>query len=147
MTSIVRGQTSDHRERDRHAALELGRACQEPDPTRAARIREEVVIANRGIAIGLAKRFEGRGIEHDDLVQVAMLGLVQAARRYHPDRGHCFSAFAAPTINGELKRYFRDHGWAVRPPRGLQELHHDVRDTVARMEQESQRKPTEAEVA
>ncbi|WP_068252950.1 sigma-70 family RNA polymerase sigma factor [Janibacter corallicola] len=147
MTSVVRDQTSDHRERDRHAALELGRACQETDPTRAARIREEVVIANRGLAIGLARRFGGRGIERDDLVQVAMLGLVQAARRYRPDRGHGFSAFAAPTIIGELKRYFRDHGWAVRPPRGLQELHHDVRDTAARMEQENQRKPTEAEVA
>ena len=147
MTSLVREQTSDHRERDRHAAVELERACREIDPTRSARIREEVVIANRGLAIGLARRFEGRGIEHDDLIQVAMLGLVQAARRYRPDRGHGFSAFAAPTIIGELKRHFRDQGWAVRPPRSLQELHHDVRETAARMQQEHQREPTEVEVA
>ncbi len=147
MSTVVREPSTDHRERDLRSTADLDRAWNHPDPTEAARIREEVVLANRGLAIGLAKRFDGRGVDHDDLVQVAMLGLVQAARRYRPDRGHGFSAFAAPTITGELKRYFRDHGWAVRPPRGLQELHHDVREADGRLRQEQQHEPSDEEVA
>src|SRR5262245_63470546 len=59
----------------------------------------------------------------DDLVQVASLGVVRAVQGYDPDHGSGFRAYAVPTILGELKRYFRDHAWVVRPPRRLQELH------------------------
>lgn len=135
------------RPRDRESTELLVQACAEPDPAQASRLREQVVMANRGLAVSLARRFEGRGIEVDDLHQVAMLGLVQAARRYRPDKGNGFTAFAAPTITGELKRYFRDHGWAVRPPRALQEMHQQVRDTSAAMRQSHQREMTDAEVA
>lgn len=133
--------------RDRESIELLERACAETDPAQASRLRERVVLLNRGLAIGLARRFEGRGIEFEDLSQVAMLGLVQAARRYRPERGHGFTAFAAPTITGELKRYFRDHGWAVRPPRALQEMHQQVRDTSAQLRQEWQREVTDEDVA
>lgn len=133
--------------KDEQATSLLEQACAEPDPARASRLRERVVVANRGLAIRLARRFEGRGVEFEDLSQVAMLGLVQAARRFRPDRGHGFTAFATPTVTGELKRYFRDHGWAVRPPRALQELHQQVRDTSATLRQESQHDVSDAEVA
>lgn len=147
MTMAVNEQSSTHEDRDQHAARLLAEACDEPDPAQAARLREQVVLDNQGLAIGLAKRFENRGVETEDLVQVAMLGLVQAARRYRPDRGPGFTAFAAPTITGELKRYFRDHGWAVRPPRGLQETHHRVRETTTALQQEMQQEPSVDEIA
>ncbi|WP_435198430.1 sigma-70 family RNA polymerase sigma factor [Janibacter sp. GS2] len=139
------GTTAEHR--DREATDLLALACAEPDEAQASRLREQVVINNRGLAMSLARRFDGRGVEREDLRQVAMLGLVQAARRFRPDHGHGFTAFATPTITGELKRYFRDHGWAVRPPRGLQELHQRVRDTSAALGQHLHREATDAEVA
>jgi RNA polymerase sigma-B factor len=139
--------TGSYGERDRRTTDLLAQARAESDPAHAARLRERAVMANEGLAVGLATRFAGRGIDLDDLVQVAMLGLVLAARRYDPERGSGFSAFAAPTITGELKRHFRDHGWAVRPPRGLQELHHREREATATLQQELQREPTTDEVA
>ncbi|WP_338752125.1 sigma-70 family RNA polymerase sigma factor [Janibacter alittae] len=140
-------QESPSQARDRESVELLAQAWAEPDPALASRLRERVILANRCLADGLARRFEGRGIEADDLHQVAMLGLVQAARRYRPEKGHGFTAFAAPTINGELKRYFRDHGWAVRPPRALQEMHQQVRDTSAALGQTHHRDVSDAEVA
>lgn len=134
-------------ERDQAATELLEQACAASDAAEADRLRERVVIRNRGLALTLARRFDGKGVELEDLSQVAMLGLVQAARRFRPDRGHGFAAFAAPTINGELKRYFRDHGWAVRPPRGLQEMHQKVRDASASLGQELRREATDDEVA
>lgn len=125
----------------------LTEAAALPDPAQAARLRERVVLEHERLAVGMAHRFAGRGIDVEDLVQVARLGLVLAVRRYDPERGFGFTAFAAPTIAGELKRHFRDYGWAVRPPRGVQELHQDVRETTARLQQDLQREPTLDEVA
>lgn len=136
-----------HESRDHEAIDLLERACDERNPAEASRMRQQVVVLHRGLAIGLARRYEGRGIEIEDLEQVAMLGLVLAVRRYRPERGHGFTAYAAPTINGELKRYFRDHGWAVRPPRGVQELHQRVRGATSLLQQRLQREPTIAEIA
>jgi RNA polymerase sigma-B factor len=73
------------------------------------------------LAAHLARLYRGRGVEDDDLLQVARLALVKAADRFDPDRGD-FAPYAASTIRGEIKRYFRDHAWSVRPPRRLQEL-------------------------
>ena len=70
----------------------------------------------------LALRYRGTGEPIDDLVQVASVGLVMALMRWDPDRGVAFSTFAVPTILGELRRYFRDSTWAVKPPRAKQEL-------------------------
>lgn len=139
--------TTTHETRDAQTIELLTQARDESDPADAARLRERAVLSNEGLAIGLANRFGGRGIELDDLVQVARLGLVLAVRRYDPAKGYGFSAYAAPTINGELKRHFRDHGWAVRPPRGLQELHQRVRATTTTLQQRLQREPTDDEVA
>ena len=137
---------STREDRDDSSTVLLEQACSEPDPAEASRLRERVIIRNRGLALALARRFDGRGLDLEDLNQVAMLGLVQAVRRFRPGRGHGFTAFAAPTITGELKRYFRDHGWAVRPPRGLQETHQRVRDASASLGQELHREATDEEV-
>lgn len=86
-----------------------------------ARQGEDLVLDHLGLASALARRFSGRGVDMDDLEQVARLALVKAARRYEPSQG-AFPPFATATIQGELKRHFRDRAWMVRPPRRLQEI-------------------------
>jgi len=108
---------------------------------------DTVVLLNLGLADGIASRYLGRGLERDDLVQVARLGLVKAVRRYRPALGQSFAGFAAPTISGEIKRHFRDTGWMVRPPRRLQELGARLRDAEKELEQQLHRRPTPAEIA
>jgi len=95
----------------------------------------------------LARRFSHRGESPDDLRQVALVGLLKAVERFEPDRGLQFSSFATPTITGELKRHFRDRGWAVRVPRRVQELHLELDRTVNDLSQELGRPPTPAEIA
>jgi RNA polymerase sigma-B factor len=109
--------------------------------------RDRMVTEHLRLAHHLARRFANRGESHDDLVQVASLALVKAAERFDPDRGIMFSTFAAASIIGELKRHFRDRGWAVRAPRRLQELLLEIGSTVDRLGQELGRAPTVAELA
>jgi RNA polymerase sigma-B factor len=115
--------------------------------TRDPAIREDLVRAYLPLAEYLAKRFLHRGVAADDLFQVASLGLVKAVDRFEPQRGVTFSTFATPTIIGELKRHFRDKGWALRVPRRLQELHLELAATVGTLTQELGRSPTIAEIA
>ena len=82
----------------------------------------EAVVRFMPVAESLAARYTGRGIPQEDLAQVAALALVKASRGYRPEKGTRFAAYAIPSINGELRRHFRDHGWDVRPTRRLQEL-------------------------
>lgn len=95
----------------------------------------------------LAKRFKDRGEPLDDLVQVGSVGLLKAIDRFDLDRGVEFSTYATPTIVGELKRYFRDKGWAVRVPRRLQELSLRLNKVVAQLTQDLGRAPTVKETA
>src|SRR5207248_2302113 len=88
----------------------------------------------------LARRLE-------DLIQVAMLGLVKAIQGFDPDRGLRFSTYATPTILGELKRHFRDRGWAVRLPRRVHDLYLNVQSAIDELSQELGRSPTIPEVA
>jgi RNA polymerase sigma-B factor len=111
------------------------------------RQRDQLVTAHLGLAHQLARRFVNRGEAHDDLVQVASLALVRAAERFDAERGIMFSTFAAASIVGELKRHFRDRGWAVRAPRRLQELFLEIGTTVERLGQELGRAPTVPELA
>lgn len=115
--------------------------------TRDRRLRDELVEENAPLAHFLARRFANRGEPVDDLVQVALVGLLKAVERFDPERGLQFSTFATPTILGELKRHFRDRGWAVRVPRRVQELHLQLGRIVAALGQEYGRSPTPAEVA
>ncbi|GAA1900382.1 SigB/SigF/SigG family RNA polymerase sigma factor [Lapillicoccus jejuensis] len=112
-----------------------------------AALEESLVRLHLALADGIASRYAGRGLERDDLVQVARLGLLKAVHRFRIDRGVAFPAFASPTITGEVKRHFRDHGWAVRPPRRLQELHARVGPTSRDLEQRLHRPPSQEELA
>jgi RNA polymerase sigma-B factor len=111
------------------------------------RLRDELVEAHVPLAQFLARRFSHRGETHEDLVQVALLGLLKAVDRFDPGRGLQFSTFATPTIVGEIKRHFRDRGWAMRVPRRVQELHLHLARVVGALSQELGRSPTVAEIA
>src|SRR3954447_2438253 len=87
-----------------------------PDPRRQE-LLDEVVLLNAPLARSIASRYRSKGVDSDDLEQVAYLGLVKAANGYRPDASTTFLSYAVPTIRGELKRYFRDCAWTVRPPR------------------------------
>ena len=94
-----------------------------------------------------ARRFRNRGEPHEDLVQVGTIGLIKAVDRFETDRGVEFSTYATPTIIGEIKRYFRDKGWAIRVPRRLQELRMQITATTAELTQKLGRSPTPRELA
>ena len=115
--------------------------------TERERLIDEVVLLNLRLAESIAKRYSGRGIERDDLIQVANVGLVNAAQRFDPTMGKDFYSFAVPTITGEVKRYFRDHGWAVRPPRRVQELHAAISAATDDIAQTLGTAPTPADLA
>src|SRR5438105_9386043 len=132
----------DERDRD-----ELRRTFEEYARTRDQAIRDHLVATHLPLAEYLARRFSNRGEPLDDLIQVASLALLKAVERFDPDRGLEFSTFATPTIVGELKRHFRDKGWAVRVPRRVQELHLRMSSVVAQLAQELGRSPTINEVA
>jgi RNA polymerase sigma-B factor len=104
-------------ERTRELLIEAGTA----GPVRRQQILDEVVTSHLWLAEKLARHFLHRGEDEEDLIQVAYTGLVEACIRFDPYQGS-FVGFAEPTINGVLKRHFRDHGWTVRPPRPTQEL-------------------------
>ena len=111
------------------------------------RHRERLVTQYIGLVEFLARRFRNRGEPIEDLVQVGTIGLLKAIDRFDLDREVEFSTYATPTVVGELKRHFRDKGWAVRVPRRLQELHLELTKVVGRLGQELGRSPTVAEIA
>ena len=125
----------------------LDELAHERDPRVCRRIRDEVVCCNIDVACAIAARYRGRGLEADDLRQVALVGLVKAAQRFRAGEGDSFLAFARPTIRGEIRRHFRDAGWAVRPPRRLQELHADIRAVAATLEQDLGTPPSTTQLA
>ena len=95
----------------------------------------------------IAQGFAGRGEPLDDLVQVGAIGLINAIDRFDMENGGRLTTFAAPNISGEIKRHFRDRGWAVRVPRSLQELHAKIRTATKRMSDDLGRSPTVMELA
>jgi RNA polymerase sigma-B factor len=114
-----------------------------PDPA----ARDELAKEFLPLAEYFARRFSGRGEPVDDLTQTASLGLLNAIDRFDPKRGVPFSTYAAATVVGELKRHFRDRGWALRVPRNVQETAILVNRTVSTMWQDLGRAPTVAEIA
>ena len=115
--------------------------------SRDEKLRAQLIEAHIGLAEYLARRFANRGEPLDDLVQVASMGLVKAVDRFEPERGLEFSTYATHTVVGELKRHFRDKGWAVRVPRRMQELHLRLSGLVSTLNQDLGRSPTVAEIA
>jgi RNA polymerase sigma-B factor len=135
----------DHHHRETTTRRLFDEAADARAPRRGA-LLDEVVLLNRPVAESVARRFRGRGIDDDDLRQVACEGLVKAVHRFDPGLGKDLLTFAVPTIRGELQRHFRDHGWAVRPTRAVQEAQWRVAGAEERLAQELGRQPSRDEV-
>ncbi len=115
--------------------------------TRDQRARERLIELNMPFAKRLALRYRGASESFDDLLQVANLGLINAIDRFDPERGIPFTAFASPTILGELKRHFRDRVWTVRVPRGLHDRMAEVDKAITELTKKLQRAPSVGEIA
>jgi RNA polymerase sigma-B factor len=134
-------------DRDRTKALfaqlaSLPEGSKERQPVRDALVEQHLPLVEH-----LARRFRNRGEAYDDLVQVATIGLIKSVDRFDPERGVEFSTYATPTIVGEIKRHFRDKGWAVRVPRRLQELRLSLTAATSELSQKNGRSPTVHELA
>jgi RNA polymerase sigma-B factor len=114
-----------------------------PDPG----LLEELVRRFEPLARSVARRYYARGEPLDDLIQVANVGLLKAIARFEPDRGFAFTSFATPTMLGELKRYFRDSGWAVHVPRGVKERAVELARVTEKLSAQLGRSPSVAELA
>ena len=137
----------------------MSRRYRRPDKTRTRRLlvryhkhgdrnaRERVIQEQLPLAEFLARKFAGRGEPVDDLVQVASVGLIKAVDRFDVDRQIEFSTYATPNILGEIKRYFRDKGWAMRVPRGLQELRQSAKEVIRDETVKTGRSPSLQELA
>jgi RNA polymerase sigma-B factor len=112
-----------------------------------ADLEDRVIRLNMNVASDVARRYRGRGVAADDLDQVAQLGLVKAVKGFDASRSTDFLSFAVPTVRGELRRYFRDNGWAVRPPRSIQELQARITAIEGELSQELGRSPRPSEIA
>ena len=127
-------------------ALALLRAARDAAPAERRALHAQVVTEHLGLADALARRFDHRGEDLEDLQQVARAALVDAVRRFEVDRGS-FVSFAVPTITGVLKRHFRDRGWLIRPPRRTQELAADVRRLWPELAQQLGAQPSAHQLA
>jgi RNA polymerase sigma-B factor len=141
------------RERTREFFVRFGVArerheqCPERRDPEYEELRNNLVVAHLNLVRFLALKFANRGEPLDDLVQVGTVGLLKAIDRFELGRGVEFTTYATPTIVGEIKRYFRDKGWAVKVPRRLQELNLAVNRASEKMAVELGRSPTVAELA
>jgi RNA polymerase sigma-B factor len=111
------------------------------------KIRNELIEDHRWLAIHCARRFAHKGEPLDDLVQVAMVGILKAVERFDPGYGVVFTTFAVPTVVGELRRHFRDKTWAVHVPRRAKESYQTVNSVVEELNQILGRSPTVSEIA
>jgi RNA polymerase sigma-B factor len=128
---------------------DLFRTLAELEAGSAAFQRQRDTIVQRCLPLAdhIARRFDGRGEPHDDLVQVARVGLVNAVIRFDVNAGSDFVSFAVPTIMGEVRRHFRDNSWSVKVPRRLKELHLQLGAATAELSQRLGRAPTPTELA
>src|SRR5471030_1369531 len=134
------------RQRTRAAFAQLA-AKRDVAPNEADRIRDELVVAHLNLVRYLAVKFANRGETLEDLIQVGTLGLIKAIDRFDSSRGVEFTTYATPTIIGEIKRHFRDKGWAVKVPRRLQELNLAVNRAVENLSMVLGRSPTVQDLA
>ncbi len=132
-------------ELDDRSRTMLGRA-RHLDGIDREHLQNDVLELNLAMAHRLAHRYSKRGVQDDDLEQVARLGLLKAVRRFDPER-RSFDAYAVPTVLGELRRYFRDHAWSVRPTRHVQDLQSSATKARDALRARDNREPTPKEVA
>jgi RNA polymerase sigma-B factor len=147
--SVPRQATQSYPDQDRGSttARLLAELHSTDDEEEKKALRAEVVVLNMGVARAIAHRYRQRGLAEDDLVQAAYVGLVKAVNGFDPSHERDFLSYAVPTVTGEVKRYFRDFGWAVRPPRRVQELQGQIAKVSAELTQKLGRSPRPSEVA
>jgi RNA polymerase sigma-B factor len=125
----------------------LVQASTSTDPAAREDAITEVVLLNMPVARSLASRYRDRGVPLEDLEQVAYAALLRAARRFDPARADDFLTYAVPSMRGDLKKYFRDVAWVVRPPRRVQEIQTKVLEAESELEHAQGRRPTSEEIA
>ena len=137
------------REKELFAQAQILKDAPESEQTdvHRRRVRDELVELHIPLVHHLVRRYRDRGEPLDDLIQVGMIGLINAVDRFDPSRGLSFSTFAVPTILGEIKRHFRDYAWTIKVPRGLQEHHLAVNKATDELNITLGRSPTVAEIA
>ncbi len=140
-----RAATSTRKAGDRDAATPelFAQYQQNKDP----RLRDLLILSHMNLVRYLARKFANRGEPLEDLIQVGMIGLINAIDRFDPSRGIRFATYATPTIVGEIRRHFRDKGWAVKVPRRLQEMNLAANKAMEQLTQRLDRTPTVAELA
>ncbi|MFD4788118.1 RNA polymerase sigma factor SigF [Streptomyces sp. NPDC058459] len=143
----VRAAQHDPHDRSGARALFVELRGLEDGSPEYAELRNRLVRMHLPLVEHLARRFRNRGEPLDDLTQVATIGLIKSVDRFDPERGVEFSTYATPTVVGEIKRHFRDKGWAVRVPRRLQELRLSLTTATAELSQLHGRSPTVHELA
>ncbi|GAB6984151.1 RNA polymerase sigma factor SigF [Nocardioides pyridinolyticus] len=141
------GRTSVEVTRQRSAELFLVFRDEDSSTAERETARDALVHLHLPLVEHCARRFRNRGEPLEDLVQVGTIGLIKSVDRFDSDRGVEFSTYATPTIIGEIKRYFRDKGWAIRVPRRLQELRMQIGAATAELTQSLGRSPTPRELA
>jgi RNA polymerase sigma-B factor len=137
--AVIEGATKDE--------LIFNDYLRETDPRRKAALRDRLVAAHTNLVRFLVKKFANRGELIDDLISVGIIGLIHAIDRFDPSRGIRFATFATPTIVGEIKRHFRDRGWAIKVPRRLQEINLASNRAVETLTRKLNRPPTAQEVS
>ncbi len=141
------GQAAEPKEKAPRRDAATPELFEEYGRTRDAALREKLILLHSNLVRYLARKFANRGEPLEDLTQVGMIGLMNAIDRFDPSRGIRFATYATPTILGEIRRHFRDRGWAVKVPRRLQELSLAANKAVDSLTQGLARAPTVAEIA
>lgn len=137
-------EAPDRAERTDALLAELAEAT---DEATRENLREQVIVLNMCVADSIAARYRGRGVNSDDLQQVAYMALVRAVQNYSAEKGPNLLSYAVPTIRGEIRRYFRDQGWTVRPPRRVQELQWRITSVQSALSTDLGRPPNSQELA
>ncbi|MEU0545905.1 SigB/SigF/SigG family RNA polymerase sigma factor [Nocardia sp. NPDC005978] len=122
-------------------------AALDPQDPGRARLRDDIIAEAMPLGEHIARRYAGRGVDYEDLAQIAALGVVLAVDRFDPEHGSSFLGYAIPTVMGEVKRYFRDSTWAVRVPRRFKELQQQLTTAIPQLSQRLGREPTARELA
>lgn len=144
MTTKVQGEKENKELKEKEEIKKLFKTYSK---TKDKQIRDILIEKHLYIAEILSKKYANRGIEYDDIFQVACIGLIYAIDRYDVEKGYEFSSFATPTIIGEIKKYFRDKGWTIRVPRRIQELSKKINNAKVFLSQQLQRSPTVEDIA
>jgi RNA polymerase sigma-B factor len=140
-------RSEERTSRERSTAELFAAIAASTDPAKRDQLLAEAVELNMEVARSIARRYFRRGLAEEDVLQAAYVGLVKAVNGFDPGRGREFVQYAVPTISGEVKRYFRDHGWSIRPARRVQELQPRIARATEVLVQRLGRSPRPQEVA